>query len=385
MRNRGGSAALGAVLALGMVSGTPGRLLAQERPDSVQAAEAGARREHIVRKGDTLWDLARFYMQNPFLWPAIYDVNRSVVENPHWIYPAERLIIPPVPPEPADTARVEVVEAVREPAPAEEAVPALDPLRRTRFYAGATQEREPGATVIMDEIASLAPVQPAEYYAAPWLGNRTTLPVVARVAGKVDPGLPGAQASPTVHPFEQVYLTYGAGERPEIGTELLLVEPGRPVERWGEVIEPRGLVRVVAHERAVMVAQVVAQYALIREGQAAIAVEPYPAPKPGRAVPVEDGPEGRLIAFVEPQALYGTMDIGFIDLGREAGIALGDEFTAYLPERAARGGAATLPAEPAAQLRVVRVGDRSATVRIIQSQQAELGPGLRVRLVRKAP
>jgi len=382
MRNRGGSAALGAVLALGVLSGLPERLLAQERPDSVQAQETGARKEHVVRKGDTLWDLARFYLQNPFLWPAIYEVNRSVVEDPHWIYPAERLVIPPVPPEAADTAGVEAVEAAREPEPA---VPRLDPLRRTRFYGGVTQEREPGATVIMDEVASLAPVQAKEYYAAPWLGSRATLPVVGRVAGKVDPGLPGAQAAPSVHRFEQVYLTYGAGERPAIGTELLLVEPGRAVERWGEVIEPRGRVRVVAHERGVMVAQVVEQYALIREGQAVIAVEPYPDPKPGRAVPVEDGPEGRLIAFVEPQALYGTMDIGFIDLGREAGIALGDELTAYLPERAARGGTATLPAEPAALLRVVRVGEKSATVRVIHSQQAELGPGLRVRLVRKAP
>jgi len=52
---------------------------------------------YVVKQGDTLWDIAGFYYQNPFLWPVIWNANLEKVSDPHWIYPEQVFIIPPAP------------------------------------------------------------------------------------------------------------------------------------------------------------------------------------------------------------------------------------------------------------------------------------------------
>lgn len=45
---------------------------------------------HVVKKGDTLWDLSAYYYGSPWAWPQVWSLNPQV-ENPHWIYPGDQL------------------------------------------------------------------------------------------------------------------------------------------------------------------------------------------------------------------------------------------------------------------------------------------------------
>ncbi len=50
---------------------------------------------HIVERGDTLWDLSARYLDNPYLWPQLWDNNKHIPDA-HWIYPGDPVILPEV-------------------------------------------------------------------------------------------------------------------------------------------------------------------------------------------------------------------------------------------------------------------------------------------------
>jgi len=54
---------------------------------------------HLVRRGDTLWDLCNHYYQNPWAWPKVWSYNPQIA-NPHWIYPGDQVRMR----DPADTS-----------------------------------------------------------------------------------------------------------------------------------------------------------------------------------------------------------------------------------------------------------------------------------------
>lgn len=83
-----------AALALSVVLGLGITLPAQalQRNTNPPSLLKNAPGVYIVKKGDTLWDIAGHYLKKPWRWPEIWVHNKHV-KNPHWIFPGDRLLI----------------------------------------------------------------------------------------------------------------------------------------------------------------------------------------------------------------------------------------------------------------------------------------------------
>lgn len=60
---------------------------------SVAFAQMQEYRDYTVIKGDTLWDITKKELQDPFLWPKVWKENPDI-KNPDRIYPKQHIRIP---------------------------------------------------------------------------------------------------------------------------------------------------------------------------------------------------------------------------------------------------------------------------------------------------
>ncbi|EGR0774201.1 LysM peptidoglycan-binding domain-containing protein [Vibrio cholerae] len=56
------------------------------------ALKPNAPTTYTVVKGDTLWDISALYLDSPWLWPRLWQVNPEI-DNPHVIYPGDKLTL----------------------------------------------------------------------------------------------------------------------------------------------------------------------------------------------------------------------------------------------------------------------------------------------------
>ncbi len=340
-------------------------------PVAAQQPAQQEKKEHVVRKGDTLWDLARYYLNDPYRWPLIYDANKKVVENPHWIYPAEKLIIPGMRPDTLLGTPVAVA-----------AVAAVQGPNRSRFYVAGGDTA--GQTLISSEMARIPLVQTQEWLAAPWIADSAALGVIAKVYKPYDPRDQKDKLIHNFHPRERLYITTYGPISPK--DQLLVVRLTKKLPGLGWIVEPQGVLSVDSVSPGAGQARVISQFADLKVGDIAIPLPTAPAMPIGTLTEVSGGPNGRILDFLVEHPLYSNTDYAFVDLGASQGLAIGDELVAYLPARKpSKKHPEVLPEEPVARMQVIRTTNQTATVRVTHLNNTGLQLGLPVRVARKAP
>lgn len=382
---------------------SPATMAVAQEP--LAAAQEPLPQTHTVRKGDTLWDLAQHYLQDPFLWPGIYRLNTDVVEDPHWIYPGEILRIAPrdnvasvptmdtpVPQTPADSASIALSDSVHPGTDSIDAV-AQGPQQPSSAESEANDLRllfpERKARSVSEILKAYTnqpyrPLRRSEFYSSGFLTENQRLPY-GRVVGPVTPQqIKAVHSRANALPFTYIAVEAPNGATYEVGDSLLLLQLGSEIDPYGKVVIPTGIAQITEAADGHYVANIVATYGAIRNGQRTLPIESFNPGSGTRAVPVSDGVRGSLIGGLGRQALKEPQMVVFINKGREDGVAAGDLFEIRRrPERGSDG--MVRINELMATMQIVHVRDHTATGMLLNVVSPDIPSGTDVMQVAKLP
>jgi LysM domain len=384
--------------------------LTTQSPDTLQVVTQGTgtgERTHTVKRGNTLWDIARMYLNDPFLWPEIYRYNRDVVEDPHWIFPGEVLRIPGEAGEGDTTAvaSVDTITTVDTVEVADSTAASEAPRRPTRTdgptvfssqQGTPTRVTTPESPAMESAEDSVPVVRPGQVAAAPW---------VDRVGGPRGHGqvyrsneLSGISSSADRGPFqlfEEVLFTPPDGPMPRPGDRYLAYEPGPIVDGLGQLMLPTGVLEVVRSPERIRgpgrdvagVAKVVRLFRALTEPNRLIPFDTMLAVVSGR--PRRMLPAGAQVSrvrwVVNEPVLPSVQSYVVLDARAANGIHVGDEFALFEPRRSGAEGEPTLPEIAIGTVQVVRVTPRATTAIVLSQRQPAIRPGARARLSAKTP
>lgn len=334
-------------------------------------AAAQAQQVHQVLDGETLWTLAQRYYNDPYGWPRIYEANRNVVEDAHWIYPGESLVIPDVPATVVEQVVVVQPPGQPEPRPLEAGEP-----ERTIFYLRDSGTSFDAANATFEQTRLTVPRQIS--YAAPWLGPLGVEPEhlgrIIEFTGADDEHVPRK----TALMFDKLELEFD-GAVPARGTQLLAFRVGRAIDGIGTVLIPTGVLSVSDPVPGGAVALVVDVFDRLSLGDLLTAMPVHQIQPGARAQPSTTGADATLVGFAFSHEIQTVTDIAFLDQGSDHGVRIGDEYVAVWME--GRG----TPAETEGRLQVVSVHPDHSSARIVWMRNPIFENGIRVRVDRKMP
>jgi hypothetical protein len=308
-------------------------------------------RVHVVRPGETLWDIARTYLNDPFLWPEIFRLNADVVEDPARIYPAERLVLPgggPV----SDGGFAQQPQAGDGP--------------RVRFA----------------ERAERPAVLQGDFYRASFVAASAEVPLVGRFMEPEYQSVVQNRITQAINLYDRIYVRVDPAAV-QVGDRLHFLREGRVIDRRRRLYEPTGVGTVAALDGQTATVVVVGLYDPLEVGNLAIPMEAFPIRGTERPSPVSADLQGKILAFEQDRPLQRPESILFLDIGRSAGVAVGDEFESYEPPTERRWG--TRPELPVSRMQVVKVTEGTASVRVTHLSQPRIAVGQPVRRVARMP
>jgi hypothetical protein len=240
---------------------------------------------HVVRRGDTLWDICFLYFNDPWQWPKIWSYNAQIT-NPHWIYPGDLVRLLPrgvfaqLPPEPENPAT---------PAPPVDVLPA--PQRRIEVGIKQTAFVE-----------------------------KSDLDKSIAIDGSVDEKV-------LLGNGDSVYLSYPSGKPPKVGEKYSIYQPDNPVSSGntfvGAYVHVLGTLEVVSVKQDKRARGVIvdANQEIERGAKVGPLVKTFKTVPPS---PPKVDAQGTVVAMLTHDQLIGQGEVVFVDLGKRSGVEVGN-------------------------------------------------------------
>jgi hypothetical protein len=303
---------------------------------------------HVVRSGDTLWDLCWFYFNDPWQWPKIWSYNAQIT-NPHWIYPGDLVRLLPR----------GVFTAVQPSGPDPE--PGTAPKPRQPDPVPAPQRR------IESSLTTTAFVEKSDL--------DRSITVVGSVDEKVLLGI-----------GDDIYMTYPKDRPPEVGKRYSIYVPGRAVKsganEYGSYVRLLGTVQILsvkdgklARGQIVEANQEIERGAKVGPLLTKFRNVPPVAPKLDL--------QGSIVAMLTRDQMIGDRgEIVFVNLGKGSGLEVGNRMYVVrrgdaLPDRMSSqigSDDRRFPARALGEVVIVEIGDKvSIGVVTLSVQEMSVG------------
>ena len=336
---------------------------------------------HVVKKGDTLWDLAHSYLGDAYLWPEIYRINTDQIDDPHWIYPGEVLRLP--------------VQRTAEGAPVLPDQPVTAPVDQgPRRVAGPTifRPRTLGRSSVGSQGFATPPrVAPGDVRRAPYFDRDGGPRGYGRVLMTAD--LPGIEAHRPTGNFQvndRILITPPASSLAAPNDRYVAVSLGDLVEDVGQVVIPTALLRVVRSpvDGEAGIAEVLELYGVLSSADRLVPLDTAgtgatAAPVP---VPARSGMTGKIRDVQRPAELPSLDAYLLLDLSAKQGLRVGDEIEIYHDREVLTGeDGPSIPEVFLGRGQVVKVTPYGATARVTAQEQPAIKVGERVRVTARMP
>jgi LysM repeat protein len=336
---------------------------------------------HTVKRGDTLWDLAKSYLGDAFLWPEIYRLNTDQIEDPHWIYPGEVLKLPgdapkviaqaPAPTPPPETTVVvtPVVPVPMTPEP----LPALMPKADTNLAPAAT--------------APAPAVRMGEYIASPWVDQRGGPRGSGFLMGSRDlPGIASVDRS-RLNLHDRVLVSPPVGSVAPEKEMYLTYRMGPLLEDLGQIVIPTGIIEITRSARngEAAIGKVVKMFGEVQQGQRLVPIDTSAAVLSTLPSPIANGKTGKVRWLYNNPVLPSIQSYLVLDISRRD-VTTGDQIDLYYPRQKPQDGRElAIPEVWIARAQILRVTPYGATAIIVRQEQPKIEEGTAARVAAKMP